>query len=99
MSNEPPRGVSVQELGARQGDEHDRRLADVAGQILEQLQLAASGPVDVVEHQESGRGEPRALDEAAGGEEEEPGLTAYVVVTQAEEEREVAKRVGRLGLR
>jgi len=67
-------------------------------QVLEQSDLAALCPVDVLEDEDGWLGETGAFDEASRGEEQQQHLWHPVIGSQAQEEREIADRVGDLGL-
>src|SRR5919106_3741548 len=69
------------------------------GEVFEQFDLAALGPVDVLEHEDGRLREGRALDESSRGEEQQPSLRDIVIGSQAEEKRKATHCLGRLCFR
>ena len=73
-----PGRPGVEELGAGQGQEHDRDVADPGGQGLQEVQLAGVGPVDVLEHQQERLPARQLLHEPAGREKSSGWRSATV---------------------
>ena len=88
-----PQGPGVQELRAGLGQKHDRDVANAGGQVLQQVQLAGVGPVDVFEHQQERLPARQLLHEPAGREEQRLAI-GHSVPAEADQERQL---VGNLG--
>ena len=71
----------------------DRGLAQLAAEVLDQVELARSRPVDVLEDDERRPLGAEALDHAPHREEHEPLVHDRGVRPEPEQQREVARRV------
>ena len=98
MCREPrsPR-TRVEELGSSENHHDDRGLAELGAQVLEEIQLARRGPVDVLVDDHRRPLVPEALEQSADGEEQEPLIDDRRIRLEAEEQTEVPRRL--LGLR
>ena len=87
----------VEQLGPRERQHGAAGLAQLAAEVLDQVELARRGPVDVLvddEHRPLGA---EALEHPPQRQEEEALGNDRCVRAEPEEEREVARRVLRLG--
>ena len=88
-----PPGALVQELRAREDDDDDGRLAQLPAEVLDQVELGRSRPVDVLEDDERRLLLAEALDHPAHREEHEALVHPGDAGTEPEQQPEVARRV------
>ena len=84
-----PGRALLEELGASGGDDHDRALCPV-GHVVDEVQQAVIGPVDVVQHEDQRVAGGEALEEAAPGLEQL--LAAHVARFAGADERPQLRR-------
>jgi hypothetical protein len=92
-AREAASAAASEELRPRGGDEQDARVADESDEVLQEIELAALRPVDVLQHEKRRLPERGRLDEAPRREEEKLWVDGGVAGAKAEQEPEMTLRL------
>ncbi len=88
----PPRAL-VEELRPREDDHDDRGVAQLRAEVLDQVELRRSRPVDVLENEKRWLRLAEALDHPAHREKHESLVHPWNAGSEPEQQSEVARRI------
>jgi hypothetical protein len=93
-----PGGPPLEELGTREREEHDPMVPDVRDEVVDQVEQSVVGPVQVLEHEQQRFAFGHLLDQPAHREQEMHRLVRRFVQPETEQQRQVPRLLGDVGL-